>query len=103
MINKRPNREELMVGHPDFQNKYYKQALLVNKKLPTTLKAGDYLLSTKQTDNPIRIEYSPELINEIKILFKRPENKNKFFITANSGIFGFYEDIELKEEWFNKN
>lgn len=47
MINKRPTREELIVDHPDFQNKYYKQALLVNKKLPTTLKAGDYLLSTE--------------------------------------------------------
>ena len=99
-MQNRPTREEL-ITNSKFSNSYYKQALTIDKHLPKTFKAGDYLLSANENHHPLNAGYTPEALNELYILLARPELRDKFFITANSGIIGFTEDIEIKEEWFN--
>lgn len=100
-VLKRPTREELIKTKNTFKDKLYKQPLIIDKMLPITLKAGDYLLSANKNHHPLDVGYTPEAIKEIKIVFKKTRGEGVFAITANSGIILVCKDIELKEDWFN--
>ncbi len=100
-MQNRPNREDLISSSENFKSDYYKQAIIIDKHLPKTLKAGDYLLSTNKNHHPLNVGYTRDAEKELSIILARPELKNKFSITANSNIVCFTQDVEIKEEWFN--
>ena len=100
-MQNRPTREELIPDSKYYTDSWYKQALIIDKHLPKTIKAGDYLLSANENHHPLDPGYTPEALKELHALVAKPEFIDKFFITANSGIICFTEDIELKEEWFD--
>lgn len=100
-MQNRPNREDLISSSENFKSDYYKQAIIIDKHLPRTLKAGDYLLSTNKNHHPLNVGYTEDAEKELSIILARPELRNKFSITANSNIICFTQDVEIKEEWFN--
>ena len=100
-MQNRPNREDLMSGRENLKSDYYKQAIVIDKHLPKTLKAGDYLLSIDKNHHPLDVGYTKEAKKELSIILTRPELRNKFSITANSNIVCFTQDVEIKEEWFD--
>lgn len=93
-MQNRPVREELLCS----SNKH---VVIVDEHLPKFLKAGDLLFPRKNIKSKhlcAHLFYTKEIKKELYALMKNPESRQKLFITANSGIIGISDDIELKEE-----